>query len=147
MPLILGFTGTSRGMTQRQRATVRYLFSELMLRTLHHGICVGADVEAHREAEEIEAYIVGHPPTDQKSMFQGLKFDELRKPFGYLTRNRHIVAEGVDGLIAAPKDFVEPANLRGQGTWTTIGYRPQGGAEDLARVPGRDVQGGEPTVA
>jgi hypothetical protein len=29
------------------------------------------------------------------------------------------------GHVDAPKDFVEPASKRGQGTWTTIGYARQ----------------------
>ena len=48
-------------------------------------------------------------------------------PKPYLKRNHDIVAAGVDGLIAAPKDFVQPASLRGQGTWTTIGYARKAG--------------------
>lgn len=127
--MILGFTGTSHapGMTQLQRATVRYLFNELQLHALHHGVCIWADAQAHRLAVEMKAYVVGHPPSDNRKMATLTDFDELRPPAPYLVRNRAIVAESRDGLIAAPRSAVEPASKRGQGTWTTIGYARQAG--------------------
>lgn len=121
--MILGFSGTQRGMTQKQAACVNYLFVELLLTVLHHGVCEGADAQAHRLAKKMLARVVGHPPIDQKKMAMALKdFDELRPPAPYLVRNRNIVAEAIGGLIAAPKDYSMPAILRGQGTWTTVGY-------------------------
>lgn len=60
--MILGFTGTSHGMTQRQRATVKYLFCELLLTELHHGDCLGADKEAHNLALLMFVNVVVHPP-------------------------------------------------------------------------------------
>jgi hypothetical protein len=128
--MILGFTGTSHGigMTQRQSDTVRYLFMELQLSELHHGVCIRADAQAHRTAKKLGARIIGHPPIDPSRMDMSLNdFDWCRPPKQYLVRNRDIVAEGVDGLVAAPKDFIEPKSKRGQGTWTTIGYARKAG--------------------
>lgn len=135
--MTLGFTGTSQGMTQRQQATVRYLFSKLVLTVLHHGDCVGADAQAHQLAIDLSAQVIIHPPSDPKlrafcaevryystdEIFSRSSTDSyIRPPKTYLARNRDIVKEGVDGIIGAPKDFMAPTNLRGQGTWTTIGY-------------------------
>ena len=123
--MTLGFTGTQRGMAQRQRATVRYLFKELQLTELHHGDCVGADEEANDDAHGMGATVCVHPPIDPKKRAYCRGKVHQAKP--YLERNKDIVAAGVDGLIAAPKDFVRPASLRGQGTWTTIGYALKAG--------------------
>jgi hypothetical protein len=121
--MILGFTGTSKGMTQRQRAAVRYLLGELPATTLHHGCCVGADAQAHAMARYLRARVVGHPPLDaKKRMPLNVGFDELAPPAPYLVRDRAVVKAAVDGVIAAPKDCALPESLRGQGTWTTIGY-------------------------
>jgi hypothetical protein len=129
--MTLGFTGTSRGMMQRQRATVRYLFGELELTDLHHGDCVGADAQADEDAIHYlsAVNIVVHPPTvsTKRAFRQPRAWRLVLDPKPYLKRNRDIVAAGIDGLIAAPKDSVEPRNKRGQGTWTTIGYARQAG--------------------
>lgn len=120
--LTLGFTGTQSGMRPRQLKAVRQLLWDCD--TLHLGDCIGADTEAFVEAKHLGVYTVGHPPSDGKKR-SFLVYDEVRPEKPYLIRNREIVADGVDGLIAAPKDFVQPINLRGQGTWTTIGYAKQ----------------------
>lgn len=123
--MTLGFTGPSHGMTERQAVTVLRLFKDLPLTKLHHGLCVGADATAHLLAREAAAYVVGHPPTDEKLTAKWLICDERRPQFSYLVRNRHVVAEGIHGLIATPKSRNEPNNFRGNGTWTTIGYARQ----------------------
>lgn len=127
--MTLGFTGTSKGMTQRQRATVRYLFSELKLTELHHGDCIGADAEVHRDVTEVyvDIEVVVHPPTTgvKRAFCAPRRNVYVLDPKPYLKRNRDIVKAAVDGVIAAPKDFVQPKNLRGQGTWTTISYARQ----------------------
>ncbi|MCR4301818.1 MAG: hypothetical protein NUV51_09425 [Sulfuricaulis sp.] len=85
---------------------------------LHLGDCVGADAEAHAEAVSLGIKIVGHPPSDTKAR-AFLSYAEERKPRAYLLRNQDIAMEGVDGLIAAPKGWVE--ELR-SGTWATVRY-------------------------
>lgn len=127
--MILGFTGTSLtpGMTQRQSATVKHLFMELRVKVLHHGVCICADAQAHRIALDLGVQVVGHPPSDAKKMALLTGFSQLMPPEPYLKRNRRIVVEGRDGLIAAPFSATEPAIKRGQGTWTTVGYARQEG--------------------
>jgi len=116
-------------MTASQLVTVLRLFRELPLTQLHHGWCIGADAQAHALARNVGAHIVGHPPSDtsKQASLRLADFAGIHKTYAYLTRNRHIIRDGVDGLIAAPKDFVQPKSLRGQGTWTTVGYARQAG--------------------
>jgi hypothetical protein len=118
-----GFTGTQKGMTQRQRETVRYLFSELQLTTLHHGDCIGADAQAHEIAKRMRAWIEVHPPSDDvKRAF--CKGHKEHPPRLHLVRDRDIVKAGVDGLIATPRQHHE---ILRSGTWATIRYaRKQG---------------------
>lgn len=109
-----GFTGTQQGMAPRQRKTVRKLLHRVHV--LHLGDCVGSDAEAYDEATDLGIRRVGHPPSEgRKRAF--LAYDEEREPKPYLVRNKDIAAEGVDGLIAAPKGFVEEQR---SGTWATI---------------------------
>jgi hypothetical protein len=124
--MILGFTGTQRGMTPPQRETLAWLFEHLRLHELHHGDCIGADAQAHGLAFALKkrwsVRIVGHPPTSGTKRAYCPDLDFEHEPADYLIRNLAIVQAGVDGLVACPKDFHEPRSLRGQGTWTTIGY-------------------------
>ena len=123
--MIIGFTGTSTGMTQKQIATVRYLFTELQVTELHHGECCGADGQANRIAIELGIRRVGHPPTDKRKWVY-CRTDESWPEKPYLKRNRDIIG-ATEGLIACPKDFIAPVSNRGQGTWTTVGYARQAG--------------------
>ena len=120
--MILGFTGTHFGMAPRQLKAVRQLLFNV--KELHLGDCVGADAEAYEEAKRLGIITVGHPPNNAR--FRAfLSYDKEDEPKPYLKRNWSIVYAGVDGLIAAPKTFVEPTNFRGQGTWTTVRYARQ----------------------
>lgn len=113
---ILGFSGTSEGMTQKQRETLRYLFCELELMELHHGDCIGADSQAHEIARKMSCRIVSHPPSNStKRAFK--KADVTRDVLPYLERNRKIAEEGIDGLVAAP--LLDEEVLR-SGTWSTV---------------------------
>lgn len=120
--MIVGFTGTSHapGMTQRQRATFRYLLNELQVTELHHGDCVNADEQADYDAHGMGITVHVHPPEDPKKRAFCRGLIHQVKP--YLPRNKDIVAAGINGLLATPKDAVEPTNRRGQGTWTTVNY-------------------------
>ena len=119
--MTLGFTGTQRGQTQRQRATVRGLFTELKVTELHHGDCIGSDAQADLDAKRVGANIVIHPPSDDKKRaFCDYSLPVVsREPKSYLERNRDIVDEGIDGLIATPK---EASEVRRSGTWATVRY-------------------------
>ena len=117
--LTMGFTGTQRGMAPLQLKTVQHLLK--MVGTIHLGDCIGADAECFAEAKRLGIRTVGHPPEDRRRR-AFLVYDEELPPEPYLKRNRAIVIGGKDGIIAAPASFTAPSNLRGQGTWTTVGY-------------------------
>lgn len=114
--MVLGFTGTSKGMAPRQLKAVRQLLWQA--KVLHLGDCVGADAEAYEEALLLGCATVGHPPSAGRKR-ACLDYNEERAPKPFLERNKDIVNEGVDGLIAAPKGWVE--ELR-SGTWATVRY-------------------------
>lgn len=118
----VGFTGTQRGMTGPQAATL-----ERMLRwakraepdsEFHHGDCDGADDQAH----DIAVDVVGlepviHPPKNPaKRAFK--KAARILKPKPYLTRN-HDIVDDTQRLIATPGEREE--QLR-SGTWATVRY-------------------------
>jgi hypothetical protein len=91
---------------------------------LHHGLCLGADAEAHALARTLGLRIIGHPPTSS-GLRVWLECDELREPRQFLVRNRNICLE-TELLIAAPDG---PERLR-SGTWSTIRY-----ADKRLRMP------------
>jgi len=104
-------------MSDAQRSALR---AELAGATeLHHGDCVGADVEADSIARELELDVVVHPPSDSRlRAFCARPGDVVWQPAPYLERNRDIV-DSTDRLVAAPRSDEE--ELR-SGTWATVRY-------------------------
>jgi hypothetical protein len=135
--MTLGFTGTRQGMAPRQRKAVAQLFYRLNPSEVHPGDCVGADSEAYDEAVFIGATTVGHPADGaRKRAFRD--YDREYAPQPPLARNSDIALAGVDGLIAAPKEFVEV--LR-SGTWATVRYaRKLGRRIWVVRPDGRIIE-------
>ena len=118
----VGITGTREGMTPLQKKSLFDFFALGTMMKLHHGCCVGVDEEAHWLAYGFDIPCVGHRPivtTYEMPVCDGEGgFEELRKPKGYLARNRDIVDE-TEYLIVVPKEFDE--QKRG-GTWYTYRY-------------------------
>lgn len=114
----VGFTGTRQGMTDSQKMTLRQLLFDLGARALHHGDCVGADAESHAIAQELNLYIVIHPPKDEslRAFCQGAH--EVREPKTYFARNRDISDE-TQFLVGA--SVIDHPQTDG-GTWYTIDY-------------------------
>ena len=116
----LGFTGTSKGMTNYQFNQVRDFLNTYSheITEAHHGDCVGADYEFHEFVRALlNVPIIGHIPINpNRRAF--CKFDETRPPKNYLARNRDIIIESTH-LIATP--YSEKEQLR-SGTWATIRY-------------------------
>lgn len=115
-PLHCGFTGTQRGMTDKQLSVVK----DILVNTkpiFHHGDCIGADKQAHDIAEALKLSIILHPPIIEiKRAF--CVADECRIPKPYIDRNHDIVNES-NHMIATPGEYVE--QLR-SGTWATIRF-------------------------
>jgi hypothetical protein len=112
----IGFTGTQRGMTDAQWAT---LWRLLCARSgeLHQGDCIGADEQAAHGARAAGFRVIGHPHTVtfRRAFFPA---DETREPLPYLERN-HAIVDWCAEIIATPGEAIE--QLR-SGTWATIRY-------------------------
>ena len=121
----VGFTGTQVGMSPFQRAALWKVLRETAVEEFHHGLCLGADEEAHEIAVELGLRIIGHPPikTGKKMRTKPKEFVCICRPREYLARNHDIVDE-TDMLIAAPKFLHE--ELR-SGTWATVRYAQKHG--------------------
>lgn len=113
----IGFTGTQRGMTDKQKVALRGLLNQASGSEFHHGDCVGSDAEAHHIANGMGLEPVIHPPDDPiKRAF--CKANRVRQTEPYLVRNRNIV-DSAELLIATPELEVE---TMGSGTWATVRY-------------------------
>jgi hypothetical protein len=115
--MIVGFTGTQRGMNEAQWATLWSLLVPRAPGDFHEGDCIGADDQAAKGARAAGFRIIGHPPSNssKRAFFQ---CDELRPPADYLVRNHRIV-DASQEMIATPGEAEE--QLR-SGTWSTIRY-------------------------
>jgi len=124
----VGFTGTSKGMTPKQKQQVRERL--LAIKQEHpegvefrHGLCIGSDDQAARIAKELGYYVIAHPgynprnPTSRlfRSDFDGN--DEVRPEKPFVKRDHDIVDES-DCMIGTP---LGPEEVR-SGTWTTLRY-------------------------
>ena len=120
----VGFTGTRRGMSLEQKTVVGNILCRIRdqnkTQTLHHGCCVGADVEAHMIAYDMGFKIHLHPPLDTSYECDDLKIlsqaFEVDPPYSYSGRNQRIVLRS--NLVIAT-----PLSLNGKGgTWNCLGH-------------------------
>lgn len=115
----IGVTGTRNGMNESQNIAVwKFLSGMYEECELHHGDCIGVDVQVAEMAEILKMKVVCHPPekTELQAFFKGNT--ESREPKSHFARNRAIVDE-CDLLIVVPMDN-EPQKLGG--TWYTHDY-------------------------
>lgn len=118
--MILGFTGTRRGMTPAQRRACATLLGRHRPAAVHHGDAIGADREFHDLARALgtRTRIIVHPPTHgtHRAFCAG---DIVHRPKSKTTRDRDVV-DACDLLVATPAapDLDGPDS----GTWYTIQY-------------------------
>jgi len=124
--VILGFTGTRRGMTMFQKTAISQMLADVRVMEAHHGDCVGADEEFHYLCFVRNIPIVIHPPEDPKLRAFCPNAYRIEPPRPYIERN-HIIVNSVGLMVAAPKEDYEPMAGRGQGTWSTVRYARQVG--------------------
>ncbi len=116
--MIISFTGTRQGMTPRQFGTVQKLLRVLEPSEVHHGDCIGADVQFSAIANDLKIRIMTHPPKDEKKRaFCKASVIKRWPPMPFLTRNKQLV-NCSELLIATPH---RPEYLR-SGTWSTVRY-------------------------
>ena len=114
----IGFTGTRKGMTQKQKESLDTLLGEFPYQSeFHHGDCIGADAEAHDIAALMHYLIWIHPPknSSQQAFKPGPHFGP---PEEYLVRNKRIV-RATDLLVACPGETQMHTR---SGTWSTVRY-------------------------
>lgn len=117
----IGITGTRSGGTVAQlESLVAVLIAhdpEQGIEELHHGDCVGVDLQAATMARDMEIHTVCHPPVDE-SLRAHHKSDTILPQQNHFARNRSIV-DACDKLIVIP--FQDEWSARG-GTWYTHDY-------------------------
>jgi hypothetical protein len=116
----LGFTGTRRGLTDKQSQVLWGLLGDLRSKgyiEFHHGDCVGSDSSAALMATRLSFKTIAHPCDllKHRSFTPSVQYYPVLPP---LQRNKAIV-ECSDLMIATPATMSE--ELR-SGTWHTIRY-------------------------
>lgn len=122
--MIIGFTGTRSGMTEKQREKVLELLkgfteeipSELVLGL--HGDCVGADDDFNVCCLSENIGTLCRPCT-YDSMRAHSTSQQIADPLPPMQRNRDIVAQA-DVMLACPPNYTEIK--RGSGTWATVKF-------------------------
>lgn len=115
----IGFTGTQRGMTDKQKGVVSAFVRkfDFKVKEFHHGDCIGADSDFHKIVNDTISDIIIHPPKNKikRAFCNGDVILECKE---YLDRNKDIV-DSTDMLIVTPGEDTEV--LR-SGTWSTFRY-------------------------
>lgn len=128
--LSIGFTGTRRGLTLKQRSTLQYVVVSWAPFEAHHGDCIGADATFHSLCRRSGCDVIVHPPSDNKLRAYTEGYQVL-EPKPYLERNRDIV-DATRILIACP---AQRKMQRRSGTWATVRYAlGRQGAKSVAIV-------------
>ena len=115
--MIIGFTGTRRGMTAQQTTSVYNFLEKFDSFIGLHGDCIGADKDFHGICQNLNMVIHSRPCilTSQRAFTNAIIIAESEKP---LDRNKKIVDDSTL-MLACPGEFEEV--LR-SGTWSTIRY-------------------------
>lgn len=115
----IGITGSRHGMTHEQRERVFKMLKDNYDKgnELHHGDCLGVDVEVATYAKSLGFRVICHPPSKD---FMRAYHDshEFRDKHGYIQRDKNIVDE-TEVLIAVPNSLTPKKH---SGTWFTYNY-------------------------
>ena len=116
--MIVGFTGTRKGMTPEQVTEVDALLAHFKPTEAHHGGCKGADEEFHElcQGDNIKRVVHWSSLLLWRGYCPLAEGDEGLPARPPLKRNIDI-ARAADTLIATPKEYIP--RLR-SGTWHTI---------------------------
>ncbi len=127
----ISFTGTRNGMTPEQALIVVHLLARFRPTEIHHGDCVGADIEFAQTCHTIEPLIprpriIAHPGESARGGWNQFKGnfphnDEVWEVKAHFARNRDMVdLLGADDVLIATPFSMDVTN--GGGTWYTINY-------------------------
>jgi len=119
--MIIGFTGTRSGMSERQKDFLKRLIEQLQpITKVLHGGCIGADMEFHEICKDYTREVYpGHSssnPLDLSNRGDYKDADVIHSSQTHFKRNRDIV-DSSDILIGAPY-----SDIKTGGTWYTIKY-------------------------
>ena len=117
--MIIGFTGTRKGMTAFQKEEFKKFLDAnySQITEFHHGDAVGSDFQACSIVSNYENIkIISHPPKNNKDR-AFYKSDKTHIKKKYLARNKDIV-NSCDILISTPRG----KEILRSGTWSTIRY-------------------------
>jgi len=133
MTFKIGITGTRSGASDGQLASLGHLMGSVIVREptveLHHGDCVGVDIQAAVIASRVGIHTVCHPPVDE-SLRAHHNSDTILPQLNHFARNRNIV-DACNLLIVIPyQDEWQP---RG-GTWYTHDYAVKKNLSDVATI-------------
>jgi len=142
--MILGFTGTRKGLTPPQTKALLSALLDQPPSAAHHGCAVGADAEFALAVAHIfdhakpRVLIVGWPSNvagqvDERAMKCCDQVHDCRAP---LERNRCIV-DACERLIACPAGMAEEQR---SGTWATVRYARKVGKPVTIVWPDGSVQ-------
>jgi hypothetical protein len=141
---MIAFTGTRKGMTDKQKEAVLEFLKELRGHDylFRHGDCVGADADFHwlvHEAEfELRGSVAIHPCTLEAQRAHCEPALIVYAPREPLARNREMV-DRAEFLLACPGE--EHEVLR-SGTWATIRYAKKRNVPRLVILPSGRVWNG-----
>ena len=121
--MIVGVTGSRNG-GGFDRGQKFYQFLDGVTE-LHHGDCLGWDLECYITCDHFGIKTVAHPP-DNDDFRAFTKSTVILPSKPYLDRNKDIV-NAVDFLIAAPDG---PEKQR-SGTWSTVRYAKKVGVKGV----------------
>lgn len=114
--MILGFTGTRDGMSPKQLRWIVAWLEHKLIHHLHHGDCLGADVQMHYLAQIHRIPITRHPGNSPRWSANCAGAIDVRPRMSPLARNHNIIIASHE-LLAIPGTYEEV--LR-SGTWATI---------------------------
>jgi len=136
--VVIGFTGTRKGMTTNQQIEVRRLLAYELghIREAHHGDCVGADSDFHNICKGLGIRVILHPPSDPTHRAFRMDAHKVLSAKPYLERN-HDIIDASKILIATPKEYHE---VRRSGTWATIRYAREKGIRIITVFPSGRVK-------
>lgn len=121
--MIIGFTGSQKGMTSNQFDRLVTLLVDLNPTEAHHGDCIGADDVFHQICLELQIPVVLHPPTDASKRVFSKDAEQTLPARDYLDRN-HDIVDASDEMIVVPGENKQ--KLR-SGTWATYRYATKRG--------------------
>lgn len=118
--MIIGFSGSRHGMSQRQREFVwDFLVKLKYVQFVIHGDCIGADEIFHEMCETLRHRIEIYPSNnDKRRAWKIPTIGVIHDPMHPIQRNRIIVQQST--LILATPHTTVPVS--GSGTWRTIGF-------------------------